>query len=307
MTALVVILFLIVLAVNLVLAVFVLRALRDDGKSEETLRYEGEIDASLKQIRAQMDGVNVGLGKIETLAGGVDSLERVLSGVKTRGIWAEVQLEHILKDILPGRYEEQVSVKEGSERGGVDFAVRLPREHGGDEKVLLPIDVKFPLTHYQRVVEANSVNDEKDARKSLEQEVMKAAKSVNKKYIAPPRTTDFALMYVPTEGLFAELAQNSELMNDLRKERVVLCGPVNVEAILWTIRSGYQLVAIEENAQRVKDTLAGVRREFEKFDSELESIHNSFTAAGNKLRNLMETRQRQMRRALEGADKLEDN
>ena len=311
MTALVVILFLIVLAVNLVLAVFVLRALSgDDSGNDDALRYEGKLDAALEQVRAQLESVHKGLGEMQVLAGDVDSLERTLSGVKTRGIWGEVQLRSILDDIVPGRYDEQVPVKKGSERGGVDFAVRLPRKHGDGEEVVLPIDAKFPLTRYEQIVAAGDANDQdalKDAQKSLEQEVKRAAKSIKEKYIVPPRTTDFALMYVPTEGLFAELARTPGLLDELRREyRVVLSGPVNLSAILGTIELGYQLVKIENDSRHVWDTLVSVRREFEKFGEGLEGVNKSLQAANNKMEQ-MEVRHRQMSRALEGADKLEDN
>ena len=308
MTNVLLVLVLIAVAALLVLTLMSLRAA---GKNEETLRFEGKMDAALEQVRAQMDGVNVGLGKIENLAGDVDTLKRVLGGVKDRGIWGEGNLRDILDDILPpGGYDEQVSVKKGSERGGVDFAVRLPRRRSDGEEVVLPIDAKFPLTRYEEVVGASEAGDAdalSDALKSLEREVKRAAKSICEKYVAPPRTTDFALMYVPTENLFAELARMPGLLDELRREhRVVLSGPVNIAALLLTIRSGYQLMAIEENAQRVKDTLISVRHEFQKFGDGLEGLNKSLQAAGNKMEQ-METRRRQMNRVLEDVDKLEDN
>ncbi|MDA7982645.1 MAG: DNA recombination protein RmuC [Alphaproteobacteria bacterium] len=303
-----VLLILVLVAVAALLALTAM-ALRAAGKSEETLRFEGKMDASLEQIRAQMESVHKGLGEMQVLADDVERLGRTLGGVKTRGIWGEVQLRSILDDIVPGRYDEQVSIKEGSDRGGVDFAVRLPRKQSDGKEILLPIDAKFPLTHYERVVEAGNANDKKalkEAQKALVKQVKNLARSIKEEYVAPPRTTDFALMYVPTEGIFSELLRMPGLMNELRREyRVALSGPVSIGAILETIKSGYQTMAMEENAQRVRDTLISVRREFDKFGEGLESVNKSLQAANNKMEQ-METRQRQMRRALESVGDMED-
>ncbi|MDA8032516.1 MAG: DNA recombination protein RmuC [Alphaproteobacteria bacterium] len=223
-----VLLILVLVAVAALLALTAM-ALRAAGKSEETLRFEGKMDASLEQIRAQMESVHKGLGEMQVLADDVERLGRTLGGVKTRGIWGEVQLRSILDDIVPGRYDEQVSIKEGSDRGGVDFAVRLPRKQSDGKEILLPIDAKFPLTHYERVVEAGNANDKKalkEAQKALVKQVKNLARSIKEEYVAPPRTTDFALMYVPTEGIFSELLRMPGLMNELRREyRVALSGP----------------------------------------------------------------------------------
>lgn len=275
------------------------------GKSEDTLRYEGKIDATLEQVRAQLESVQRGLGAMQTLASDVDSLERTLSGVKTRGIWGEVQLEAIVADLFnPRQYEMQSPISEhGRER--VDCVIRLPRKHGGDAQVLLPIDAKFPLTHYERIVEASEAGD-KEAVAAASKELAKAvgvyAKSIKEKYVAPPRTTDFAVMYVPTEGLFAEVARMPGLLDTLRREhKVMVSGPVNLGAILGTIQLGYQLVAIEGHSREVWETLARVRREFEKFGEGLDGVTKSLRAASNKM-DQMETRQRQMQRVLESAD-----
>ena len=276
----------------------------------ETLTEERrDVTSELEKIRNTLDekikGVHEGLGAIQHITDSVGSIKNTLSGVKTRGAWGEVQLEALLDEIfLPEQYEKQAAVRDHS-RERVDFVIKLPRREG--EAVLLPIDAKFPQSDYEKVLSASEKGDKeeiKKAQKGLHREVKRVAGTIREQYVAPPRTTEFAILYLPSEGLFAETARIPDLLNDLRREHnVVVAGPTTLTAVLNTIQLGYQLVKTEQHSREVWDTLKHVRLEFGKFGDWLEDVDKSLTAAGNKM-DESKKRHRQMARALERVEKL---
>ncbi|MDD4737386.1 MAG: DNA recombination protein RmuC [Kiritimatiellae bacterium] len=257
-----------------------------DEKLQTTL--EKRLGESFRQVSERLELVHQGLGEMQALATGVGDLKKVLTNVKTRGTWGEVQLGTMLEQALaPGQYAENVSTKGGGER--VEFAIRLPgkRDSNSEEPVWLPIDAKFPMEDYQRLVEAQEAGDApaaEAAAKQLETRVRNCAKDIERKYIAPPATTDFAILYLPTEGLFAEVIRRPGLSDGLQRDcRVVIAGPTTLWALLNSLQMGFRTLAIQKRSSEVWELLATVKEEWTKYGAILDKVHKKLGEASNTI------------------------
>ena len=263
-----------------------------DEKLHATL--EERLGQSFKLVSERLEQVHRGLGEMQSLASGVGDLKRVLTNVKTRGTWGEFQLEALIEQIFtPDQYEKNIATRPGaSER--VEIAIRLPGRDD-DLPVWLPIDAKFPVEDYQRLLDAHEQADSamvEEAAKALEVRIRSEAKKIKEKYIEPPHTTDFAVMYLPTEGLYAEVLRRTGLAESLQREhRVVVTGPTNTAAMLNSLQMGFRTLAIEKRSSEVWALLGGVKSEFEKFggviaetEKKLQEAANKFQAVGVRTR-----------------------
>jgi DNA recombination protein RmuC len=237
-----------------------------DEKLHETL--EARLGDTFKIVSERLEQVHRGIGEMQSLATGVGDLKRILSNVKTRGIWGEVQLEAILEQMMsPHQYEKNVSVREGSLEK-VEFAVKLPSKEQ-DGSILLPIDAKFPLDVYQKLVAAQDATDIQMIElfsKELEQAIKRQAKMICDKYINSETTTEFAIMFLPVEGLYAEVLRAPGLVEFVQQSyHVVITGPTTLSAILSSLQMGYRTIAIQKRSSEVWSLLAAVRKEFVKF------------------------------------------
>lgn len=269
-----------------------------DEKLQKTL--EDRIGRSFRQVSDTLEQVTRGLGQMQTLAAGVGDLKKVLSNVKTRGIVGEIQLGAILAQILsPEQYDENVAVKGGSER--VEFAVKFPGE--GDRPVYLPIDSKFPADAYTRLLDAYDTGDRqliKAATDGLRNAVLKAAKDIRTKYISPPYTTEFAIMFLPFEGLYAEVLRLGLVDTLQRDYRINIAGPTTMAAMLNSFQMGFRSLALQKQSGEVWDTLAKVRTEFDKFGAVLVKTQTKMEQAQKDLEKLVGVRTRGIQRALKG-------
>ena len=267
-----------------------------DEKLQKTL--EDRIGRSFRQVNERLEQVTRGLGEMQNLAAGVGDLKKVLSNVKTRGILGEIQLGAILEQILaPGQYEENVAVKGGSER--VEFAVKFPGE--GDAPVYLPIDSKFPADAYMNLHTAYDTGDRqliKAATDNLRNAVLKAARDIRTKYIAPPRTTEFAIMFLPFEGLYAEVLRLGLVDTLQRDYRINIAGPTTMSAMLNSFQMGFRSIALQKQSGQVWDTLAKVRNEFDKFGDVLIKTQSRMEQTQRDLEALVGVRTRGIQRAL---------
>ena len=279
-----------------------------DEKLHATL--EKRLGESFKLVSQQLEAVQTGLGEMRTLAAGVGDLKKVLSNVKTRGTLGEIQLGAILEEILiPGQYDTNVQIKEDS-RENVEYAVKLPGpDDAADRCVWLPIDSKFPQEDYQRLVDASDQGDSegvKTATASLVRTVKTSAKDVHDKYLDPPNTTDFAIMFLPTEGLYAEVLRQPGLVDELmRVNRIVVAGPTTLAAILSSLRMGFRTLAIEKRSSEVWQVLAAVKTEFGKFGDVLEKLKSQLNTATRTV-ELTGVRTRAMERKLRQVERLPD-
>ena len=264
-----------------------------DEKLQKTL--ETRLAQSFELVSKQLDSVQQGLGEMKNLAADAKSLKNALTNVKERGTYGEVRLEKLLSDILaPSQYETNVAIADNKR---VEFAIKLPGN--GDVPLLLPIDSKFPIEDYNRLLDAEDKASMDEARKSLAQGIRNSAKDVFDKYIAPPKTTDFALMFLPTEGLYAEVVQNAALFEELRdKYRVTAVGATTLSAFLSSLQMGFKTLAIEQRSQEVWDTLRAVKSEFNKFGVTLEKAHKQLQTADKTLEEIVGTRTRAINRTL---------
>lgn len=275
-----------------------------DEKLQTTL--ERRLGESFTVVSERLEAVHKGLGEMQSLATGVGDLKRVLTNVKTRGTWGEVQLETLLQQILtPDQFRKNVAVvPTSSER--VEFTVVLPGQ-GADEHVLLPIDCKFPVEDYDRLQQAAERGDTAEveaASRALELRFRKAAKDISDKYIHPPYTTDFAIMFLPTEGLYAEALRRPGFVDDLQRTfRVTLAGPTNLAAILNTFRMGFRTLAIQQQSSEVWRVLGAVKTEFGKFGPMLVKVKKKLQEATNTIEDV-ETRKRVMDRKLRDVESL---
>jgi DNA recombination protein RmuC len=277
-----------------------------DEKLQTTL--EKRLGDSFKIVSERLEAVQRGLGEMQSLANGVGDLKRVLTNVKTRGTWGEYQLGAILEQVLaPSQYAQNVQTREDS-RDAVEYAVRLPgRDDGPDSCVWLPIDSKFPQEDYQRLLDAVDRADPAAVEKSS-QALMRAirteAQRIRDKYLNPPRTTDFAIMFLPTEGLYAEVLRQPSVVEELQRTyRIVPAGPTTLAAILSSLRMGFHTLAIEERASEVWKVLAAVKTEFGKFGDVLSRVKKQLNAASNTLEETS-TRTRMMERKLKDVELL---
>ncbi len=279
-----------------------------DEKLHATL--EQRLGDSFKLVSERLEQVHKGLGEMQTLAAGVGDLKKVLSNVKTRGTWGEVQLEALLDQVLTAeQYEKNVATRSNSgER--VEFAIRLPgRELGEDEQrpVWLPIDAKFPMEDYQRLVEAQEQADPvavELAAKALEVRLRDEAKTIRDKYVEPPFTTDFAILYLPTEGLYAEVLRRPGLADTLQRDyRISIAGPTTLMALLNSLQMGFRTLAIEKRSSEVWGVLGAVKTEFGKFGDVLEATRKKLEQATRSIESAG-VRTRQIERKLKGVEAL---
>ena len=229
---------------------------------------EKRLNDSFAIISDRLEKVHKGLGEMQSLATGVEDLKHTLSNIKVRGVWGEVQLGNILEQMLASsQYASQVQIKAGT-REAVDFVVKLPGKND-NELVLLPIDAKFPLEDYQRLVEVSETGNKEEvdkAQKALEKRIKEEAKKINEKYIAPPITTDFAVMYLALEGLYAEVVKNAGLLEQLQNDyHIIVCGPTTLSALINSLQMGFKSVAIEKRSSEVWALLSTFKTEFVKF------------------------------------------
>lgn len=279
-----------------------------DEKLQGTL--ERRLGESFKQVSERLEAVQKGLGEMQSLATGVGDLKRVLTNVKERGTWGEYQLGAILEEILaPGQFERNVRPRNSGE--SVEFAVKLPgRGEDPNAVVWLPIDAKFPKEDYERLMEAanrGDVDAAKDASKKLANEIQRCAKDICAKYISPPQTTDFAILFLPTEGLYAEVLRQPGLQDDLqRKHRVLVAGPTTLSAILNSLRIGFQTLAIEKRASEVWLVLGAVKEEFGKFGAVLDKVKRQLHTASKTIEESAR-RSRAMERRLVSVEQLPEH
>ncbi len=277
-----------------------------DEKLQTTL--EKRLSESFKQVAERLEQVHNGLGQMQKLADGVGSLQRVLTNVKTRGMFGEVQLEALLEQVLTiEQYAKQVETKPRSNQR-VDFAIRFPGRGGADgEPVWLPIDAKFPREDYERLLDAQDRADAiaaEIAAKALETRIRTEAKSIAESYLAPPHTTDFAILFLPTEGLYAEVLRRPGLMDSLQRDyRVTLAGPTTLLAMLNSLHMGFRTLALEQQASEVWKVLGAVKTEFERYGDWVEKVREQVQKAADTL-DRADTRSRQMRRALKNVEAL---
>jgi len=276
-----------------------------DEKLHATL--EQRLGESFKLVSERLEQVHKGLGEMQSLAVGVGDLKRVLTNVKTRGTWGEVQLGSLLEQVLTqDQYEQNVATIPGS-RERVEFAIRLPGRDDDGSTVWLPVDAKFPLEDYQRLQDAQERGEHEEiesAARALEMRLRDEARTIREKYIGPPHTTDFGLLYLPTEGLYAEVLRRPGLVETLQRDhRVSIAGPTTLLAMLNSLQMGFRTLAIEKRSSEVWALLGAVKVEFAKFGEvlartrqQLQSVTNSIVAA--------ETRTRQMERKLKDVEAL---
>jgi len=267
-----------------------------DEKLQATL--EKRLSDSFRQVSERLEKVHQGLGEMQSLASSVGDLKSVLTNVKTRGTWGEVQLESLLAQILsPEQFSKNVATKKGSE-DRVEFALRLPgRGINGSEEIWLPIDAKFPLEDYQRLiaaVESGNSSGVEESTKSLANRIKLEAKNIKEKYLDPPNTTDFGILFLPTEGLYAEVLRQPGLTDSLQREhRIVVTGPTTLAAILNSLQIGFRTLAIEKRTSEVWNLLGMVKKEFglfaemlEKTQKKLQEASHSIEKAATKTRSI---------------------
>ena len=276
-----------------------------DEKLQTTL--EARLSESFKQVAERLEQVHQGLGHMKTLAQGVGDLQRVLSNVKTRGIFGEVQLEALLEQVLTiEQYGKQVETKPRSNQR-VDFAIKLPGRSDDGTAVWLPIDAKFPREDYERLLDAQDRADPLAAEasaKAMESRIRQEAKSIAESYLAPPHTTDFAILFLPVEGLYAEVLRRPGLMDSLQRDyRVTLAGPTTLLAILNSLHMGFRTLALEKQASEVWKVLGAVKTEFERYGEWVAKVREQVQKAADTL-DRADTRSKQMRRVLKGVEAL---
>ena len=277
-----------------------------DEKLQDTL--DRKLNDSFQLVSQRLEQVYKGLGEMQNLAQGVGDLKKVLSNVKTRGVLGEVQLGAILEQLLtPDQYAVNVATKQGSQ-ANVEYAIRLPGSDGSP--VWLPVDAKFPLDAYEQVLTAYDTADAAQveaAVKALKTRVKGFAKDVQTKYIDPPNTTDFAILFIPVEGLYAELVRAGMVEVLQREYKVTLAGPTTMSALLNSLQMGFRTLAIQKRSSEVWKVLGAVKGEFEKFATVLEATQNRLTQANAELDKLVGTRTRQIQRTLKNVESLPDN
>jgi DNA recombination protein RmuC len=279
-----------------------------DEKLQATL--QARLGESFKQVADRLEQVHKGLGEMHTLAQGVGDLKHLLTNVKTRGMFGEAQLASLLEQVLtPEQYAVQVATRPG-DKNRVDFAIRLPGRSDSGQPVWLPIDAKFPNEDYERLLEAQSRADPLQAElcaKALENRIKLEAKSIAEKYLEPPHTTDFAVMFLPTEGLYAEVLRRPGLMETLQRDhRVTLAGPTNLMAMLNALQMGFRTLALEKRSSEVWQVLGAVKTEFGKFGDVLDKVRNQTQTVLNTL-DQAQTRSNVMNRALRQVDALPES
>ena len=278
-----------------------------DEKLQSTL--QARLGESFKQVAERLEQVHKGLGEMQTLAQGVGDLKHLLTNVKTRGMFGEAQLEALLEQVfVPDQYAAQVATIPGS-KNVVDFAIRLPGRSDDGAPLWLPIDAKFPNEDYERLLDAQGRADgvaAEAAAKALELRIRLEAKNMNEKYVEPPHTTDFAILFLPTEGLYAEVLRRPGLMESLQRDhRVTLAGPTTLLAILSSLQMGFRTLALEKRSSEVWQVLGAVKNEFGKFGDVLAKVKAQTETVLKTLDNA-QVRSRAMDRALKKVEALPD-
>lgn len=276
-----------------------------DEKLHETL--ETRLTESFRQVSERLERVHQGLGEMQQLALGVGDLKRVLTNVKTRGTWGEVQLEMLLEQILtPDQYAKNVETVPGT-NARVEFALKLPGLKEGGAPVWMPIDAKFPKEQYERLLEAADRADAEavaGAGRELERAVRNEARTIAEKYLSPPMTTDFAILFLPTEGLYAEVMRRPGLADELqRTNRVSIAGPSTLTALLNSLQMGFRTLALEKRSSEVWQVLGAVKTEFAKFGDVLAATKTTLERAARNIESA-EVRSRQMARKLKSVEAL---
>jgi DNA recombination protein RmuC len=277
-----------------------------DEKLHATL--EKRLGESFKQVSERLEAVHKGLGDMQNLATGVGDLKRVLTNVKTRGTWGEFQLGHLIEQILtPGQFETNVATKKGSD-ARVEFAIKLPgRGDKKEEIVWLPIDSKFPKEDFERLLHAQETANTAEiaeSRKGLERAIKSFAKDISTKYLAPPETTDFAIMFLPIESLYAEILSIPDLADYVQRTfRVTIAGPTNLLALLNSLQMGFKTLAIEKRSSEVWKLLSAVKTEFGKFGDILEKTQKKLETASNSIGEATR-KTRTIERKLRGVEEL---
>jgi len=278
-----------------------------DEKLQSTL--QARLGESFKQVADRLEQVHKGLGEMQTLAQGVGDLKHLLTNVKTRGIFGEAQLASLLEQVfVTDQYAAQVATRPGS-KNVVDFAIKLPGKSDHGEPLWLPIDAKFPNEDYERLLDAQGRADVQGAEaagKALEVRIRLEAKSIAEKYVEPPHTTDFAILFLPTEGLYAEVLRRPGLMEGLQREhRITLAGPTTLLAMLSSLQMGFRTLALEKRSSEVWQVLGAVKTEFGKFGDVLAKVKSQTETVLKTLDNA-EVRSRAMGRALKKVEALPD-
>ena len=279
-----------------------------DEKLQNTL--QARLGESFKQVADRLEQVHKGLGEMQTLAQGVGDLKHLLTNVKTRGIFGEAQLASLLEQVFTvDQYGAQIATKPGS-KNVVDFAVKLPGRSVDGEPLWLPIDAKFPNEDYERLLDAQGNADvlgAEAAGKALELRIRLEARSISEKYIEPPYTTDFAILFLPTEGLYAEVLRRPGLMESLQRDhRITLAGPTTLLAMLSSLQMGFRTLALEKRSSEVWQVLGAVKTEFGKFGDVLASVRSQTQTVLNTI-DRAETRSRAMGRALKQVEALPES
>ncbi len=277
-----------------------------DEKLQSTL--EKRLGESFKQVSERLELVHKGLGEMKELATGVGDLKKVLSNVKTRGILGEYQLGNILEQLLsPEQYAENVATKKGSQ-ANVEYAIKLPGKID-EEEVWLPIDSKFPIENYQLLLNAYDVGEKTKidiAQKILLKSIVGFAKTISEKYIDPPHTTDFAIMFLPVESLYAEVLRHTGTFEKLQREyHITVTGPTTLSALLNSLQMGFRTLAVQKRSSEVWKVLSGVKAEFGKFSEQLAKVHKQINTASTSLDTLRSTRANAIERRLRGVETLE--
>lgn len=277
-----------------------------DEKLQSTL--EERIGQSFRLVSERLEEVYKGLGKMQSLADGVGDLKKVLSNVKTRGVVGEIQLSAILEQVLsPDQYVENAATKAGSQ-DRVEFAICLPGD--GETCVYLPVDAKFPADRYSALVDAyesGSRDEIERCARALEKALKDSAKTIHMKYVDPPHTTDFAIMFLPFEGLYAE-ALRMGLVDVLQREyRISIAGPTTMAALLNSLQMGFRTLAIEKHSSEVWEVLGAVKTEFDKFENTLKKAQEKLSQAGSELDLLIGTRTNVMKRKLRSVEALSED
>ncbi|MYM35308.1 DNA recombination protein RmuC [Duganella sp. FT94W] len=276
-----------------------------DEKLHATL--ESRLTASFQQVSERLERVHQGLGEMQQLALGVGDLKRVLTNVKTRGTWGEVQLEMLLEQVLtPDQYAKNVETIAGS-GARVEFALKLPGQGDNGAPVWMPIDAKFPKEQYERLLEAADNADAEGvalAGRELERAVRNEARTIAEKYVSPPHTTDFAILFLPTEGLYAEVMRRPGLADELQRvSRISIAGPSTLTALLNSLQMGFRTLALEKRSSEVWQVLGAVKTEFSKFGDVLAATKLTLERAAKNIESA-ETRSRAMARKLKTVEAL---
>lgn len=280
-----------------------------DEKLQKTL--DERLAQSFKQVSDRLEMVHKGLGEMQTLAQDVGGLKKVLSNVKSRGILGEIQLSSILENMLaPNQYRANVRTKPGSAEV-VEFVICLPGQGDAAEPVFLPVDSKFPVEAYSRLVDSYDGTDPlaiDAARKSLIMEMKRCAKEIRDKYINPPVTTDFGIMFLPTEGLYAEVVRNTDLIEALQREqKIVVTGPSTLAAFLNSLQMGFKTLNLQKQSAQIGELLKAVSKEFQNFGAVLDKAQDRIRQAGDEIEKLVGTRTRMIQKQLKKVEELPEH